>query len=80
MAGLVLLIERLCYIAQMDKKANVNTLTSKDGTRIAYEKSGTGPAIILVLGAFNDRTAGIALSQSLKGTFTVFNGFVAQIP
>jgi len=57
----------------MSKPVSTKTLTSKDGTRIAYEQSGKGPAIILVLGAFNDRSAGAALGQSLKQYFTVFN-------
>ena len=29
-------------------------VTSKDGTNITFDQSGKGPAIILVLGAFND--------------------------
>jgi hypothetical protein len=36
---------------------------SKDGTAIAFEKSGKGPAIILVVGAFNDRATGAPLAQ-----------------
>src|SRR5262249_54585864 len=31
------------------------TVTSKDGTRIAYERAGQGPALILVDGAFSYR-------------------------
>ena len=50
-----------------------NTVTSKDGTRIAFNASGSGPAVILVLGAFNERSAGVALSQSLSQHYTVFN-------
>lgn len=48
-------------------------VTSKDGTRIAYEKSGAGPAVILVLGAFNERSMGTPLSQALNQHFTVVN-------
>jgi pimeloyl-ACP methyl ester carboxylesterase len=51
----------------------LKTVTSKDGTRIAYEQSGAGPAIILVLGAFNDRAAGAPLSRFLEAHFSVFN-------
>ena len=36
----------------------MGTVTSSDGTRIAFDQSGIGPAIILVVGAFNDRSAG----------------------
>ncbi|OLC29619.1 MAG: hypothetical protein AUH31_06700 [Armatimonadetes bacterium 13_1_40CM_64_14] len=51
----------------------MSTVTSKDGTRIAFEQSGEGPAIILVVGAFNDRATGAPLAQFLKPHFTVFN-------
>jgi pimeloyl-ACP methyl ester carboxylesterase len=51
----------------------VKTVTSKDGTRIAFDQSGTGPAIVLVLGAFNERATGTPLSQALEPHFTVFN-------
>src|SRR4051812_848955 len=36
----------------------MNTVTSKDGTRIAYEKMGNGPAVILVDGAFCSKNFG----------------------
>src|SRR5512140_2849439 len=49
------------------------TVTSKDGTRIAFDPSGAGPAIILVVGAFNDRATGAPLARSLEPHFTVFN-------
>lgn len=51
----------------------MNYVTSKDGTRIAFDQSGTGPALILVVGAFNDRFTGAPLGQQLEGHFTVFN-------
>ena len=51
----------------------MGTVTSKDGTRIAFDQSGEGPAIILVVGAFNDRTTGAPLAQVLEQHFTVFN-------
>ena len=41
--------------------------------QIAFEQSGAGPAIILVLGAFNDRATGAPLSRSLEPHFSVFN-------
>lgn len=46
---------------------------SKDGTRITFEQSGQGPALIMVVGAFNDRTTGMPLGQLLEPRFTVFN-------
>jgi hypothetical protein len=33
----------------------MQTVTSRDGTTIAYDRSGTGPALILVGGAFQQR-------------------------
>jgi pimeloyl-ACP methyl ester carboxylesterase len=46
---------------------------SKDGTTIAFETSGKGPAIILVVGAFNDRATAAPLAQFFQRHFTVFN-------
>jgi pimeloyl-ACP methyl ester carboxylesterase len=51
----------------------MGTVTSKDGTQIAFDQSGEGPAVILVLGAFNDRSAGAPLVRFLEKNFTVYN-------
>src|SRR5438128_12457616 len=51
----------------------MGTVTSKDGTRIAFDRSGEGPAIILVVGAFNDRSTGAPLARYLERQFSVFN-------
>ncbi len=51
----------------------MGTVTSKDGTSIVYDQSGHGPAIILVVGAFNDRASGAPLAHFLEQRFTVFN-------
>ena len=51
----------------------MRTVTSKDGTRIAFEQSGEGPSVILVVGAFNDRSTGEPLARFLEPHFTVFN-------
>jgi pimeloyl-ACP methyl ester carboxylesterase len=51
----------------------VRKLNSKDGTTIAFDKAGEGPAIILVVGAFNDRATGAPLTRFLERHFTVFN-------
>ncbi|MCX4469561.1 alpha/beta hydrolase [Micromonospora sp. NBC_01655] len=45
---------------------------SADGTIIAYERSGEGPPIVLVGGAFNDRSTTRALAAALAPNFTVF--------
>ncbi len=46
---------------------------SKDGTRIAFDRSGDGPPVILVVGAFNLRATGAPLAAALERQFTVFN-------
>jgi len=47
---------------------------SKDGTPIAYERSGNGPTVILVDGALCSRTFGPSpkLAELLAGDFTVY--------
>jgi pimeloyl-ACP methyl ester carboxylesterase len=51
----------------------MNTVISKDGTPIAFDRSGEGAPIILVVGAFNDRSTGAPLAATLSEHFTVFN-------
>jgi pimeloyl-ACP methyl ester carboxylesterase len=46
------------------------TVTSADGTRIAYERTGDGPPLILVGGAFNDRSTVAGLAATLAPMFT----------
>jgi pimeloyl-ACP methyl ester carboxylesterase len=46
--------------------------TSADGTAIAYEQSGSGPALVFVLGAFNDRHSFGDLAAVLADDFTVY--------
>jgi pimeloyl-ACP methyl ester carboxylesterase len=52
----------------------MNTVTSKDGTKIAYTKQGTGPAVILVDGALCYRSFGPMshLAELLSPHFTVY--------
>ena len=53
----------------------MQTVTSKDGTQIAYDKHGSGPALILVDGALCYRSFGpmAHLSELLASHFTVYN-------
>lgn len=51
----------------------MGTVTSKDGTQLVYDRSGAGPALILVLGAFNERPTGAPLAGALAAHFTVYN-------
>jgi pimeloyl-ACP methyl ester carboxylesterase len=46
---------------------------SKDGTRIAFDRLGDGPPLILVLGAFNERSTGVGLAEFLAPHFSVIN-------
>src|SRR5215211_5370127 len=53
-------------------------VTSKDGTTIAFDRSGTGPALILVGGMFEQRamdseTSQLAALPLLSQHFTVFH-------
>jgi pimeloyl-ACP methyl ester carboxylesterase len=52
---------------------SMDEVRSKDGTAIAFERSGEGPPVILVVGAFNDRATGAPLAAALQERFTVFN-------
>ena len=45
-------------------------VTSADGTPIAFEQTGAGAPVILVGGAFNDRTTVAGLAEVLSGDFT----------
>lgn len=51
----------------------MRTVTSTDGTKIAFETTGQGPVLILVVGAFNDHNTDLQLAQALKDHFTVYN-------
>ena len=51
----------------------MNHITSKDGTSIAYERSGSGPAVVLMGGGLDDGTENAPLAQELAEHFTVYN-------
>src|SRR6476661_7482471 len=51
----------------------MNTVQSKDGTTIAYDKLGSGPALILICGGSVDRQANAPLANELSKNFTVYN-------
>lgn len=46
---------------------------SKDRTEIAYDKTGQGPSLILVAGAFQGRLAMSPYAEALAKRFTVYN-------
>ena len=50
----------------------METTRSTDGTSIAYQRTGTGPALVLVVGAFCDRMTTAELAPLLAPRFTVY--------
>ena len=51
----------------------MDSVTSKDGTVITYDRLGSGPAVILVTGGSVDRMSNAELAELLAPHFTVFN-------
>lgn len=51
----------------------MKTVTSADGTLIACDVFGSGPPLIMVVGAFNTRAGTEPLARALQDRFTVFN-------
>jgi pimeloyl-ACP methyl ester carboxylesterase len=56
-----------------NQEPGMKTVTSKDGTTIAYDQTGHGPPLVLVDGALNSRTFGLngPLAAILADRFTV---------
>jgi pimeloyl-ACP methyl ester carboxylesterase len=53
--------------------SEADSVTSKDGTSIAFDRAGDGPALILVGGALSDRSAWAPVAKLLAPRFTVFS-------
>jgi pimeloyl-ACP methyl ester carboxylesterase len=51
----------------------VDTVTSRDGTTIAFDRMGSGSPLVLVCGASTDRMANARLAELLAADFTVYN-------
>jgi pimeloyl-ACP methyl ester carboxylesterase len=49
----------------------MDTVTSRDGTKIAFGRSGDGPLLIVVGGALSDRAAAAPFAALLEPRFTV---------
>jgi hypothetical protein len=49
------------------------TVTSTDGTKIAYELAGNGQVLIIVLEALNSRKSGSKLAKLLAPHFTIIS-------
>ncbi len=54
------------------EEARVELVESADGTRIAFDRSGSGPAVVLVLGASCDRSTSKPLAGLLASSYTVY--------
>src|SRR5580693_2189926 len=50
----------------------METLESKDGTTIAFDEQGHGPAVIFVDGAMSTRSGKVDLAKLLAPQFTVY--------
>ena len=48
-------------------------LSSADGTSIAYQRDGSGPAVVLIGGGLDDGSENVPLAQGLAKHFTVYN-------
>jgi hypothetical protein len=62
-----------CITRPVRATAHSNRVTSQDGTSIAYERIGSGPAVILVGGGIDDGSENAPLAPELAGSFTVYN-------
>ena len=51
----------------------MSTVISRDGTPIAYERQGNGPALILVGGGLDDGAENAPLAAELADDFTTYN-------
>jgi len=51
---------------------HMETITSKDGTMIAYQRSGTGPPLVLVHGTTADHTRWAPVLPAFEQYFTVY--------
>lgn len=56
----------------MATSKNSTTVTSKDGTVLAVDRVGTGPAVVCVGGALNDRHSTAGVAEQLTG-FTAYS-------
>lgn len=49
------------------------TVTSADGTPISFERSGTGPAVVVIGGGLNNKAMFGTLAELMSERYTVFN-------
>jgi pimeloyl-ACP methyl ester carboxylesterase len=80
LAGLVVLLiairfafGRLFSTGGAPAGAIEKSVTSKDGTSIGFEQTGSGPVLVLVSAALADRDGARPLARQLSSSFTVIN-------
>jgi pimeloyl-ACP methyl ester carboxylesterase len=57
----------------MAEAATTSRVTSSDGTQIAFDRSGSGPPVVMIGGGPTDRSANSQVAELLAAHFTVFN-------
>lgn len=57
----------------MEGETHMGSVTSNDGTVIAYDKLGAGPAVVIIGGVLGDRSQQAGLAALLARRFTVYN-------
>src|SRR3954453_4077024 len=72
-AGMMIAIRIAFNTGGEVKGAVQKSAISQDGTVIAYEQTGSGPALILVSAALTDRSRNRRLARYLSDRFTVIN-------
>ena len=56
-----------------DATSTLDHVASRDGTKIGFDRFGSGPAVILVSGGSVDRGSNAGLAANLAADFTTFN-------
>ncbi len=69
---IALIMSAVNITAQNDTEVKMETIRSKDGTTIAYKRSGTGPPLVLVHGTTADHTRWAPILPALEEHFTVY--------
>jgi pimeloyl-ACP methyl ester carboxylesterase len=59
--------------ADRKERIAMDTVISRDGTTLAYDRLGDGPPVVLVSGGSVDRTSNAGLAEQLADTHRVYN-------
>lgn len=79
-SNLIIILSLACFLPAKETSKgksmpseNTQFVTSRDGTKIAYDKAGKGPALIVVGGALSDRAGAAPFTAPLSKRFTVYS-------